>query len=133
MCAKSEVPRGRWKRKTYISVLAIASGAVRVIERLQHLRPQDVVAAGDVEASTLIELCLIGGHFARIPAKPFGADAGQSLVVSVLAAGDKLEAEINVLLFFQDEAAENEVAAVEAGKVAGFELECGVVERGQVG
>jgi hypothetical protein len=121
----------RWK--TYVLVLPIASGAIRVVKRFQDLRTQDVVAARDVKSRALIELCLVLGHFARIPAKALRPNAGQSLVVSVLATGDKLEAEIDVLLLLQNEAAEDEVAAVKAGEVARFEFECSVVERGQVG
>ena len=114
-------------------VFAIASGAVRVVERLQHLRAQHVVAAGDVEACALVELFLIFGHLARIPAKAVRANAGQSLVVGVLAAGDELKAKVDVLLLLKDEAAENEVSAIEAGKVAGIKFERSVVESGQVG
>jgi hypothetical protein len=33
-------------------------------------------------------------------------------------------------LLLKDETAENEVPAIEAGEVTGFELESGVVERG---
>jgi hypothetical protein len=114
-------------------ILAVTSGAISIVKRFEHLRAQDVVAACNVESRTLIELRLVLGHFARIPAKALRTNAGQSLVVGVLAAGDKLEAEVDVLLLFQDEAAENEVSAIEAGEVARFEFECGVVERGQVG
>jgi len=114
-------------------VFAIASGAIRVVERLQHLRAQHVVAAGDVEACALVELCLIFGHLARVPAKAIRANASQSLVVGVLTAGDELKAKVNVLLFLKDEAAEDEVSAIEAGKVTGIEFERSVVESGQVG
>ena len=114
-------------------VFAIAGGAVCVVERLKHLRAQQVVAAGDIEACALVELRLIGGYLARIPAEAVRADAGQSLVVCVLAAGHELKAEVNILLLLKDEAAENEVSAVEAGKVTGIELERSVVESGQVG
>ena len=114
-------------------VLAIASGAIRVVKRFQHLRAKNVVAACDVKSRALIELCLVLGHFACIPAKALRTNAGQGLVVGVLATGDKIEAEIDILLLLQNEAAENEVPAIEAGEVARFEFECGVVERGQVG
>ena len=114
-------------------VFAIAGGAVCVVARLQHLRAQQVVAAGDVEACALVELRLIGGYLARIPAEAVRADAGQSLVVGVLAAGDELKAEVNVLLLLKDEAAEDEVPAIEAGKVTGTKFERSVVESGQVG
>jgi hypothetical protein len=114
-------------------VLAIASGAVSVVERFQDLRAQDVKTARDVESRTLVELCLVLGHLARIPAEALGANASQSLVVGVLAAGDELKAEINVLLLLEDEATEDEVSTIKAGEVAGFERECGVVKAGQVG
>ena len=113
-------------------VLAIASGAIRVVKRFQHLRAKNVVAACDVKSRALIELCLVLGHFACIPAKALRTNAGQGLVVGVLATGDKIEAEIDILLLLEDEATEDEVSAVEAGKVAGFELEGGVVEGCQV-
>jgi hypothetical protein len=121
------------KSETYILILAVARSTIGVIERLQHLRAEDVVATRDVETSALIELCLISGHFAVVPSEAFRTNASQSLVVSVFAAGDELEAEVDVLLFFEDEASENEVSAIEAGKVAGLEDERGVVVGGQVG
>ena len=108
---------------TYVLVFAIAGGAVCVVERLEDFRAQHVVAAGDVEACTLVELCLVFGYLARIPGKAIGADAGQSLVVGVLAAGDELKTKVDVPLLLKDEAAEDEVSAVEAGKVAGREDE----------
>jgi hypothetical protein len=81
-------------------ILAVARSTVGVIERLQHLRAKDVVATRDVKASALIELCLISRHFAVVPSEAFRTNASQSLVVSVFAAGDKLETEVDVLLFF---------------------------------
>jgi hypothetical protein len=75
---------------------------------------------------------LVGRNFALIPAEALWADASQSLIVSVLAAGDELEAKINVLLLLKDQTAENEVSAIEAGKVTRLEFESSMVERGQV-
>lgn len=104
---------GRWM--TYVLILAIARRAVSVVERLEHFRAQNVIRAGDVEARALVELFLISRDFALIPTEPFGTDAREGLVVSVFAAGDELEAKVDVFLLFEDEAAEDEVAAVEAG------------------
>jgi hypothetical protein len=93
----------KWERKpTYILVLAISRSAVSVVERLQHLRTQVIVAIGDVESSPVVELLLIGRHSSLVPAEALRANANQGLVVSVLAAGDELQAEVDVLLFFQD-------------------------------
>jgi hypothetical protein len=89
-----------YKSETYVLVLAVAGGAVSVVERLQYLRAENIGATRDVETSALVELCLIGRHFAVIPSETFGTNARQSLIVSILATSDKLQAEVDVLLLF---------------------------------
>lgn len=113
---------------TDVLVLAIACRAVSIVERLQHLRTQGITAIIDVESRAVVKLRLVGWHFAGIPGEGFRTDAGQSLVVCVLAAGNELETKVDVLLFFKNKAAQNEVSAVEAGEVAGFENQRSVVE-----
>jgi hypothetical protein len=100
---------------TYILILAIPRRAVSVVKRLQHFRTQNVGCTRDVEPSLVVKLLLISRYSALVPAEPIGADSRERLVVIVLAASDELEAEVDVSLFFQDQAAEDEVAAVEAG------------------
>ena len=107
---------------TYVLILAVPSRAVSVVKRLQHFRAQEIIRTRDVEARTLVKLLLAARDSPFVPAETVGADASQSLVVGVLAAGDQLEAEVDVLLLGQDQAAEDEVAAVEAGEVTGFQL-----------
>lgn len=75
----------------------------------------------DVEAGTIVKLRLIGRHTILVPSETFRPDASEGLVVGVFAAGDELEAEVDVFLRVEHEAAEDEVAAVEAGEVAGGE------------
>ena len=114
-------------------VLAVSRRAVSVVERLQHLRAQNVISTSNIEPSTLVELLLVRRNSALVPTEPFRPDAGQGLVVGVLAAGNELEAEIDVFLLCQHQAAEDEVAAVEAGYVAGSKAEGFGVIGGEVG
>ena len=117
---------------TDVLVLAIARRAISIVERLQHLRTQGITAIINVESRAVVKLRLVGWHFAGIPGEGFRTDAGQSLVVCVLAAGNELETEVDVLLFFEDKATKNKISPIEAGQVTGFEDQCSVVECSQV-
>lgn len=118
-----------------ITVLLILCCSPRVVETLNDLWAQDVVAVVNVEASTLVEGRLAGGNtrtggsvavisgriawggagsidVADSPAEDFRANAGQRAIVCVLTAFNQGKTEVCVLLFTQDETAEDEVAAV---------------------
>lgn len=75
----------------------------------------------DVEAGTIVKLRLVGRHTLLVPSETFRSNTRESLGVGVFAAGDEVEAEVDVFLRVEDEAAQDEVAAVEAGEVAGGE------------
>jgi hypothetical protein len=118
---------------THILVNSTASGSISVVKALDYLRPQDIPAVSDIESGSLIELLLIRGNATSVPRKSLGSNASQGLVVGVLASIDKLKAKVDILLLVQDKAAQDEVATVEAGKMAGIELECPIRILRQIG
>ena len=111
-------------------ILAITRRAISVVERFQHFRAQRITAIRYVESRALVERRLVSWYLAGIPREGLGTNAGQSLIVSVLTAGDEFEAKVDVLLFFEDEATKNEVPAIEAGEVARSKDQSGVIEGG---
>lgn len=117
----------------YILVLAITRCAVSVVETFHHLRPQNVVRTCDVEPCPLIKLCLVGRHLGLVPAEAFRTDSSKRAVVGVLTSFYKRQPKVDVFLLFQDQTSEDEVAAVEAGEMTGFEGESSAVESGEEG
>lgn len=100
-----------------IAIHLIARNAVCVIIRLDHLRPRDVLAVLDPEAGFRVEGRLVGGQGGGVPGEGLRADSGQGGDVGVVAAVDEREAEVDIVLAVEDFAAEEEVAAIEAGEV----------------
>jgi hypothetical protein len=94
-----------------ISVCLITRRSVSVVETLDDFWAKDVIAICDVEPSFLVESSLvswrrgvvgvIGRSVVGDPAEDLGADAGGCACVGVFAAFDELEAEVDVLLFFE--------------------------------
>lgn len=102
---------------THILILPIARNPISIIKTLNNLRPEDVIPIRDPETRALIERRLVRRDVRRVPTERLGADAREGLGVGVLAGVDELEAEVGVLLLFEDQAAEEEHAAVEAGEM----------------
>jgi hypothetical protein len=122
----SRRPINRHKRiPRPIPILLIPCRSVRIIEALDNLRTKDVIGGRDVEPRFFVERSLVrwGRRVGSIiergvrldPAEGFRADAGDGGGVRVFAAVDEEETEVDVFLLFEDEAAEDEVSAVETG------------------
>ena len=100
-----------------VAIHRVAGNTVSVVIRLDDLGPRDVVAILDPETILLVKGRLGGGQRGRVPGENFGADAGGGGDVGRVAAVDEGEAEFDVVLAFEDFAAEEEVAAIEAGEM----------------
>ena len=124
-------------------VLWVASGAVRVVVALDDLGAEDVVRRLDPESGRSRECGLVlgrgrvvgcvGGEAVVLPAENLGADVGGGGDVRVVAGVGELEAEVDVLGHVEGEAAEDEVAAAEAGEMLRDEIEGLAVPHGEIG
>lgn len=104
--------------------LGVAGDAVGVVDALEGLGPQDVGAGRGPEARRLVKVGVLGRRQrvqagavllgAVDPAEALGADARGRLAVELEAGLGELEAKLGVLGFLEGDAAEDEVAAVEA-------------------
>jgi hypothetical protein len=116
-----------------IPVCLITRCSVSVVETLDDFWAKDVIAIRDVETSFLVKSGLvswrrgvvgvIGCGVVGDPAEDLGADSCGGTCVGVLAAFDELESEVDVLLLFECETAEDEGSAVETGNW--LDLVCG--------
>ena len=102
-----------------VLVRAIPRDTIGVVITLDDLGSQVVTRIGNVEASRVIECSLFRGHGGAVPGKGLGPDVCGGGGVGVVAAVDEGKAEVDVVLAGEDLAAEEEVAAVEAGKMLG--------------
>jgi hypothetical protein len=101
-----------------ISVCLVTRRPVGVVETLKHFRTKDIFAIGDVETGLFVKRCLVGWWpwVIRVigcgtvgdPAEDLWADACEVADVSVVAAVDELQTEVNVFLFFKSKTAEDE-------------------------
>lgn len=108
-----------------VSVHLVARCSVSVVHALEVLGTEHVVAGCDVEAGLLVEGLLISGRRWIIgilrrggvfnPLEHFRADAGGGACICVVAAIHESDAEVDVLLLFEDETTEDEGSTVEAG------------------
>jgi hypothetical protein len=107
-----------------VAIRLIACGPIRVVETLDDFRPEDILSIGDVETCFGVErglgrgrrgiVAVCSGGGVGDPAEGFGPDAGEGASVGIVAAGDEGEAEVNVFLLLEDEAAEEEGSSVKA-------------------
>lgn len=70
-----ESPINQGEVEAYILVNSVTSRAVGIVETLNDFWSKRVAAAGDVEACTLVEFCLVCWDVGFVPAECFGADA----------------------------------------------------------
>jgi hypothetical protein len=108
-----------------IPVRLITRRSISVVETFDDFWTQDVIAVRDVETSFLVKRSLVSWRRGVVgvigcgavgdPTEDLGADTCGGTCVSVFAAFDELEAEVDVFLFIECEATENEGSAVETG------------------
>lgn len=107
-----------------VLVLAVARHTVRVIQALRRLGPEDVVLGGGPEPGRGVGVLLargrvgvegaVDGELAVGPPEALGADLGGGPAVGLEVGLGERDAEVNVLLLVQEDAAEDEVSSCEA-------------------
>ncbi len=107
-----------------VLVLGVARSAVRVVQALEVLGPQDVDARRDPEPGVLVEgrlarrrpavVARVARRLAVLPLEHLGPDPRRRRRVRVAAPVHQLQPEVDVLGLVEREAPQDEVATVEA-------------------
>lgn len=109
------------------TVLLFPSHLVCVVIAFNDLGAQDVVCRSYVEAILFVELCLLSWNLAGIPGEPLRANLSLGRSISRAATVHEGQAEINIILPFQDRSAKKEVATIETGQMPRIFLQVGSI------
>lgn len=122
-----------------ISIHLITGRSVSVVHALEVLWTEHVDTVCDVEARLLVEgflvsrrrwiVWIVGVGSVLNPLEDFGSDACDIRHVGVVTAVDESKTEVDVLLFIEGHASQNERSAVKTSNLKGLSIETQVMRR----
>lgn len=116
----AQVAHGSERLPHHVAVLVVPGDAVRVVQALNGLGPQDVPPREGPETGLLVKVGLVAavGRAAPVggyPLEALGPDARRRLLVRLVVRGGEGEPKVGVLGLVEHDAREDEVAAGEGG------------------